>query len=342
MSAELFKRPDGVEPSAISSPQEGAAARVQQLAEQTARLLDQSEAQNTRRIYGSYWAAWEAHCASIEARPFPGEPVVAASWIAAMAIAGKSISTIRVALAALRHGHAERGEPSPTDDPLVRRALKGARNSHGRPARPKRALRIADLRKVTAELARDERGLRDAAVLLLGWYGAFRRSELCALRWSDLDFGDDEGVAVRLRRSKTDQGGKGRTKHIPYQSDPKLCPVRALQRWQQLCVLRGRAGEESPVFPLVLSSGAIAEKAMTGRHLADMLKERAAVVGLDPAVYSGHSLRRGFATEASRAGKKIEDIQRHLGHSAISTTAGYVEEGTGFGEHNPARGLSGT
>ncbi len=328
------------EDSSIATPPDASAEKIRRLAEQTARLLEESRAENTERSYRSYWKQWEAHCASISAVPCPGDPTVLAAWIADLTSSGKTIATVYVAISAVRSRHQARGAPSPTEDPIVKEVLRGARRVHGRPARPKKALRLGDLRQVIERTGRDEAGLRDAAVLLLGWYGAFRRSELSGLRWSDLDFGDDEGVSVTLRRSKTDQVGKGKTKGIPYQSDPKLCPVRALMRWRQLCELRKQFGPDVPVFQGILRGGILSGRPLSGHAIAIAIKSAVERAGLNPALFAGHSLRRGFATEAARAGRKIEDIQRHLSHSSISTTAGYVEEGSRFGDSNPARGMS--
>lgn len=314
--------------------------KIRRLAEQTAQLFAEGVPKNTARTYASYWKLWCEHCASIGVSPLPAEPVVVVTWVTALVTAGKTMSTVYVALSAVRAEHQRQGHPTPTDDPMVKTVLDKARKAKGRPARPKKALRLADLRMVMAKIPRDEEGQRDAALLLLGWYGAFRRSELCGLRWSDLDFGDREGLSVTLRRSKTDQGGEGKTKGVPYQSDPDLCPVRAVLRWKQLVELRGQGGLEQPVFQKVRMGGVIDGQPLSGQDVAKAVKRAVVRANFDPKIFAGHSLRRGFATEAARAGRKLEDIKKHLLHTSIETTAKYVEEGTRFGDSNPARGLS--
>jgi len=182
-------------------------------------------------------------------------------------------------------------------------------------------------------------GARDFALLLTGWFGGFRRSELSSLRWSDVDFSSEEGVSILVRRSKTDKSGHGVTKGLPYHPEPVLCPVRALLRWQKFAVAQGRGGEDA-VFAPVSSASTISAKHLTGESIAKIVKKTAEQAGIDSEKVSGHSLRRGFATEAVRQGKRLEQIQRHLAHSSITTTSKYVDEATRFDESNPARGLS--
>lgn len=331
-----------VEADASISPS-ATAEEIRRLAEATAKLIAHGKAANTRRSYAGYWSAWCAHCRRVSANPLPADPMVVASWIAALAGEKKSMSTISVAIAAIRDMHEQEGMTPPTSDPIVRSALHGARRLHGRPARPKKAMTIEVLRKISAALRgqdQTERSVRDRALILLGWYAALRRSELAALRWSDLEE-SEEGLTVTIRRSKTDQAGAGKVKGLPYQPDPVLCAIRAIQRWRKvLAVRRGRDPlPDEPVF-VSIHRGIYGNEPLTGKWVAKTVKNAILRIGMDPKIYSGHSLRRGFATEAARRGKRLEQIQRHMGHSAISTTARYVEEGTRFDESNPTHGLS--
>lgn len=313
--------------------------KIEQLAKSVARLLENEQSSNTRVSYQSYWKSWEEHCASIGARPLPADSITVAAWIADFVEKKRTISTIRVALAAIKHRHIQEGYESPTVDPIVQSTLRGAVRSHGAPKKSKRGITLAHLRSILSKIDRSRpTGARDHALLALGWFAAMRRSELCGLRWRGLDFSSDEGVNVTIERSKTDQGGHGIIKGIPYHSEPTLCPVRALLRWQKFATAQGK-GPDDFVFASVDKIDRISSDPMHGGSVAKIVKSRSAAAGIDPKLVSGHSLRRGFATEAVRQGKRLEMVQRHLAHASIATTSGYVDEATRFGDANPARGL---
>jgi integrase len=317
----------------------GANEKVEALAKSVTKLLEHEQSDNTKSTYESYWKSWEEHCASIGARPIPADPITAAAWIAALVEKKRTISTIRVALAAVKHGHLRAGYESPTLDPLVRSTLRGAIRSHGAPKKRKKGISIAQLRAILAKIDRTNIvGARDHALLALGWFGAMRRSELCSLHWKDIDFSSEEGVSITIARSKTDQGGRGITKGIPYHSEPALCPVRSVKRWERFCLAQGR-GPDDFVFAGIDKVGRIRKEALHGGSVAKIVKNRCEKAGIDPKFVSGHSLRRGFATEAVRQGKRLEQVQRHLAHASITTTSGYVDEATRFDDSNPARGL---
>ena len=171
-------------------------------------------------------------------------------------------------------------------------------------------------------------GHRDRAMLLLGFAGAFRRSELAGLRLEHLDW-RPEGLVVNLARSKTDQDGEGRKIGIPYGSDPMTCPVRVLRSW--LAWMAQEARRKAPttpsaLFPAVTPSGALGAP-LSGRARA------AARAGVDPATVSGHSLRAGFATQAAMSGAAERAIARQTGHRNLQTLRKYIREGTLFREN---------
>ena len=171
-------------------------------------------------------------------------------------------------------------------------------------------------------------------MLLLGFAGAFRRSELAALRLEDLDW-RTEGLVVNLQRSKTDQGGEGRRIGIPYGSDPITCPVRVLRSWLDWMASEARRRPPvapSALFPALSPSGGLGA-ALGGRAVAQMIKRAAERVGVDPATVSGHSLRAGFATQAAMSGAAERAIARQTGHKNLQTLRKYIREGTLFREN---------
>jgi site-specific recombinase XerD len=170
-------------------------------------------------------------------------------------------------------------------------------------------------------------GVRDRAILLIGFAGAFRRSEMSALDAVDIKI-NTRGAAVLVRRSKTDQEGAGQLIGIP-RSRKATCPVGALEAW----LAAGRIGD-GPVFRPVSRHGHIYDRRLSDEAVADVVKRAARRVGLDPTKYAGHSLRRGFATSASAAGADLVQIMRQTRHRSVSVAMGYVDEGQLFS--NPA------
>jgi integrase len=174
-------------------------------------------------------------------------------------------------------------------------------------------------------------GLRDRALVLLGFAGAFRRSELIGLRIDDCDFGKD-GLTVTLRRSKTDQTGAGRKIGIPYGSNPETCPVRTLQSWIE------QAGiSERRLFRSVNRHGKVQAGGLSGIDVARVVKKLVGRAGLNAATYSGHSLRAGHATAATIAGASERSIQNQTGHKSVQMLRRYIRDGSLFRENSGAK-----
>jgi integrase len=168
---------------------------------------------------------------------------------------------------------------------------------------------------------------RDRALLLLGFAGALRRSELAALTIGDLAFGAD-GLRVRLTRSKADQEGAGAVLGIHYGERPLSCPVRAVRDWVRFVAIT-----EGPVFRSVDRHGNVGETALAPGSVARIVKRAATQAGLDPAAYAGHSLRAGFATQAAKVGAHERAIMRHTRHKSERVLREYIREGQLFDEN---------
>jgi integrase len=167
-------------------------------------------------------------------------------------------------------------------------------------------------------------GLRNRALLLVGFGGAFRRSELVGLDAADVRF-VREGLVLTLRRSKTDQEAAGELKAIPYGERLESCPVRALQAWLEAAGITSGA-----LFRPVTCWGRVAERQLSDQVVALVVKQRAVALGLDPRAYAGHSLRAGLATAAARAGVEERDIMRQTGHRSERMVRKYIREGQLF------------
>ena len=171
-------------------------------------------------------------------------------------------------------------------------------------------------------------GLRDRALILLGFAGAFRRSELVSLTLEDCAFGKD-GLTVTLRRSKTDQSGEGRKIGIPYGSNPETCPVRSLQSWLELGAIGG-----GPVFCSINRHGKIQAGRLSGGDVARIVKKLVERAGLDPSKFAGHSLRAGHATSAAIAGASERSIMNQTGHRSVQMVRRYIRDGSLFRENS--------
>ena len=157
------------------------------------------------------------------------------------------------------------------------------------------------------------KGLRDRALLAIGWWGAFRRSELASLHLADLTEAPD-GLIVRLRRSKTDQEGQGRRIPLAYvHGDPVLCPVRALREWAREADL-----QSGPVLRRVDRWGNISNRQISGEAVARVVKESASRIGIDAKAVAGHSLRAGFVSECDRRGVPDSAVMRTTGHKTVA------------------------
>lgn len=295
-------------------------------------------APNTRRAYTADWRDFTAWCAQHDRCALPALPATVADYLADRAEqaadrAPLAVATLDRRVATISQAHQLAGYATPTKSEAVRSKLKGirrARRTGGqRQARP---ATTPILKQLLAAARPGLAGQRDRALLLIGFAGAFRRSELVALDCADLDFRTD-GLVIMVRRSKTDQEGQGREIAIPYGSTPATCPVRALQAW-----LVGADIVRGPIFRAVHRAGRVARRRLEGRSVARIVQACAQRAGLDPHQFSGHSLRAGLATAAAEAGFSSHAIKRQTGHKSDRVLDRYIRGGTLF-KGNVAAGL---
>lgn len=279
----------------------------------------------TRQAYRSDFRIFQAWCAARSLPGFPAEPATISAFIAAEAKAGVKASTITRRLAAIRYAHVLAGHEPPTNSEVVKATMKGIRRNLGT-APMQKAPATAQRLALMANLCPDDlRGLRDRALLLLGFAGAFRRSELVALSVDDLEE-TDKGLRVRIHRSKTDQEGAGHV--IAVLRGERSCPVAAVRAW-----LEAAAITTGPVFRPFSRGGRPLGRHLTPKSVAIIVKRYAELAGLDPALFAGHSLRAGFLTSAAanRASLfKMMDVSRH---KSVDTLRGYVRRAEEFENH---------
>jgi integrase len=258
--------------------------------------------------------------------PLPASGEAVAYFVADLAQAAKP-ATIDARLAAISAAHRAAGYDSPTKAEAVRLVRRGVRRTLGTAQRQVRPVTVPDLREMVKGLGTGPAGCRDRALLLLGFAGALRRSELVGLDVPDVTEGTD-GLTVRLRRSKTDQEGAGRTVGIPFGSNPATCPVRAWRAWLELSGIT-----EGSAFRSVDRHGHIGATRLTGQAVALVLKRHATRAGLDPGEVAGHSLRAGLATSAAAAGVPERVIAEQTGHKGTAMLRRYIREGSLFREN---------
>jgi site-specific recombinase XerD len=312
-------------PAAIEVPDEAPPAIVHAEVEAARAFQMNEKAGATRRAYQSDFRVFADWCRARGVEPIPAAPAVVATFLAAQATVGVKAATLARRVAAIRYAHALKGMEPPTNAEGVKATMRGIRRSIGtKPARKSAATaeRVALMARLTpATLG----GLRDKALLLLGFSGAFRRSELVALEVSDL-LETEDGYRVTIRRSKTDQEGAGQ--EVAILRGSRLRAVEAVQAW-----LAAAGITEGPVFRSVAKGGRVRAEALTAETVANVVKACALRAGFDPAAFAGHSLRAGFLTSAAEHGASIFKMMEVSRHKSVDVLKGYVRRAELFKEH---------
>ena len=287
----------------------------------------------TWRAYEADWKGFSHWCRAVDLLPLPATSHTVALFIAAEAKRGRAPSTLGRRLAAIRLMHVGAQYPSPHDALEVDEVLRGIRRAWKRPPTHK-APAVDDkiMRMVDAVGPQTLKGLRDRALLLLGFAGAFRRSELVALDTDHLT-AQVEGLSVRIASSKTDQEGVGQVVAIPRVVASPYCPVQALFDWLIAAEITSGA-----VFRHVHRGDTVARTRLSGQSVALIIKELAAKAGLDPSRYAGHSLRSGFLTSAARNRASIFKMADQSRHKSLDVLRAYVRNEQRFEDH-AAEGL---
>lgn len=297
--------------------------------DKAAHYARRARAKETKRAYKAHWSAFVEWCEEEGVMSLPALPATVSAYAADLADTHRP-GSIQAALSAISQAHKLAHFDSPTLSPEVRIVMAGIRREKGTAQAGKRPLLTDDLRAIVRTLPKGLKGTRDAALLLLTYAGAFRRSEVVSLNAADVEFSDD-GLVVTLRRSKTDQEGQGRRVGIPYGSTPQTCPVRSLRRW-----LDAAGITDGPLFRSVNRHGHVSER-LTPQSVALVVKSYAAMIGKDVDLFGAHSLRAGFATQAAKNGANERDIMTQTGHRSLLMVRRYIREGNLFRDNAAMR-----
>lgn len=287
-------------------------------------------AQNTRQAYASDWRQFTAWCHDHQRRTIPATAETILGYIGALADQ-VSVATIDRRLCGIAFYHRQARQPDPTDDPEVAVVLRDLRRKKGTAPGAKAPITTALLLDLVTTCGDSYRGKQERAVLLLGFAGAFWRSELVALTVADVTF-VPEGMLVRVRRSKTDQEGAGLCKGIPLGTHSETCPVLALREWLKVAGIRGGF-----LFRAVDSHGNRTRRPMSAYQVGRMVQRAVRARGLDATAYGGHSLRAGLVTAAAQAGVAERIIMQQTGHTDVRSLRRYIREGSVFRENAAAQ-----
>ena len=287
---------------------------VKSLELETLKNLKSSKAANTLRAYESDYKDFGRFCIKHGFKSMPTEPKIVTLYLTHLSQTSK-FSTLKRRLASISVIHRLSGHYIDTKHPMITENLMGIKRVKGSYQRAKKPILINDLKSIVNVIDKDQNEkirAKNRALILVGFAGGFRRSELVAILFEDIDF-VPEGVKIFIKRSKTDQSGEGMTKGIPYFSNSDYCPVISLKNWLEKSEIK---------------SGKIFD--MSDKGVALTIKKYTAIAGLDSNKYSGHSLRSGFATSAAELGAEERSIMAMTGHKTTQMVRRYIQEANLF------------
>lgn len=297
---------------------------------EAAKFAAKSKAANTLRGYRADWNDFAAWCDKYNRPSLPASPDTVAYYLADRSQDRKT-STIQRRLSAIAEAHRLAGVESPTKSAQVKLVWAGIRREKGTAQTHKKPTLTKQIREMVAHLPQGLLGVRDRALILLGYASAMRRSELVGLDLADLAM-TDEGLVVIIRKSKTDQVQEGRRIGIPFGENPETCPVRAVQTW-----IEDASIEEGPLFRSVNKHGNPLETRLSDRTVARVVQRSLAAAGKSARGYAAHSLRAGLITQAAMAGVSERAIQDQSGHRSLLVLRRYIRDGSLFRENAAAK-----
>lgn len=313
----------------------------QALSSKSKRRLQSAKAPNTVKAYGADWRDFADWCDHHGVIALPAKPETIVNYLNDLADADASIKANTVArrVTAISENHIAAGfdrDKNPAKAGIVRAAVASIRREKGTFQHGKAPILLETLSLFADGFITDTlTGKRDRAIILLGFAGAFRRSELVGIQIKDLSF-TPQGLIIFVPRAKGDQLGQGSTIAIPYAPDPRLCAVRAVRDWIEAAGL-----SEGALFRPVTKAGTLRGSSLSDKSVALIVKKYAALAGLDPKDFAGHSLRRGFATSAAQHDVDTLSIMRQTRHKSEKMVHRYIEQGNLFKE-NPLNRMFGT
>tara|TARA_Y200000002_G_scaffold21505_1_gene16432 strand:- start:89 stop:1003 length:915 start_codon:yes stop_codon:yes gene_type:complete len=287
---------------------------VKNLELETIKNLKNSKAHNTLRAYQADFNDFSNFCNTNGFSSLPTDPKIVALYLTHLSSFSK-FSTLKRRLASIKVIHKLKGHYIDTKHPVISENLMGIKRKLGVKQLSKKPILISDLKLIVQAIIDDKneyKKIQNKALILIGFAGGFRRSELVSIEREDIDF-VDEGVKINIRKSKTDQTGIGMTKAIPYFDNKIFCPVISLNKWINYANI-----DNGKIFNI------------SDKSVALIIKKYALIAGLDNTKYAGHSLRSGFATSTAETGADERSIMAMTGHKTTQMVRRYIQEANLF------------
>ena len=300
---------------------------LKKLHEDTLNNLKLSKADNTLRAYKSDFKDFEAFCAKHGFNSIPSEPKVVSLYLTHLSRNSK-LSTLRRRLVSIGVVHKLKGHYLDTKHPVIIENLMGIKRKKGSMQIGKKPILINHLKQIINVIDEEKiekiKKLRNRTLVLIGFGGGFRRSELISIDCENLDF-VEEGVKITLRRSKTDPFGEGLVKGIPHFANEKYCPVTSLKNWLNLSKIK-----TGPIFRRFSKGSILTNHRLTDQSVVLIIKNSLKLGGLESENFAGHSLRSGFATVAAESGADERSIMAMTGHKTTQMVRRYIREANIF------------
>ena len=298
------------------------------LQDETLSNLKNSKAANTLRAYKSDYKDFSLFCVRHGLKSMPSDPKIVSLYLTNLNKLDIKISTLRRRLVSIGVIHKLKGHYLDTKHPIIIENLLGIKRSKGSIQRGKKPILINHLKQIIEVINKEKlpeiKKIRDKSLILIGFSGGFRRSEITAIDYEDIEF-VDEGMKILVKKSKTDQFSVGHLKGIPYFSDKSLCPVELLKKFLEISKIKSGA-----IFRKFNKGFSLSNSRLTDQSVALLIKKYLSNAGFDSASYSGHSLRSGFATVTAEAGSDERSIMAMTGHKTTQMVRRYIREANIF------------
>ena len=300
---------------------------IKALHEETLNNLKTSKANNTLRAYRSDFKDFAAFCVKHNFRSMPTDPKIVSLYLTHLSKTSK-ISTLRRRLVSIGVVHKLKGHYLDTKHPAIIENLMGIKRIKGSKQIGKKPILISHLKQIINVIDEQKiekiKKLRNRTLILIGFGGGFRRTELISIDCEDIDL-VEEGVKITLRRSKTDQFGEGQVKGLPYFSNEKYCPVTSLKNWLSLSKIK-----TGPIFRRFAKGSILTNHRLTDQSVVLIIKDCLKLAGIENKNFSGHSLRSGFATVAAESGADERSIMAMTGHKTTQMVRRYIRDANIF------------
>ena len=300
---------------------------LKSLHETTLKNLKSSKANNTLRAYRSDFRDFGAFCAKHGLMSLPSEPKIVSLYLTHLSKNSK-ISTLRRRLVSISMVHKLQGHYLDTKHPIIVENLMGIRRVKGSIQKGKKPLLLKHLKTIIEVIhnqnIEDIKKFRDKSIILVGFGGGFRRTEIISINHEDLEF-VTEGLKITIKKSKTDQFGEGMIKGLPYFTNEFYCPISNLKKWLEISKIKS-----GPIFRRFSKGSSLTDKRLTDQSVVLLIKKYLNLAGIDNENFAGHSLRSGFATVAAEAGADERSIMAMTGHKSTQMVRRYIKEANIF------------